>query len=293
MKLRRTIGMLAALLVAATAALGAAGCGSEATLDPVAQAAQTTEHAGGMQVALQASVSLGGMQPIALSGRGSLDLAAREGQLLASVSGLPAGAAGGLGAGGLQATILLKGDALYVSSPVLAGKLPGGAQWLRVDVAHVQHAAGLPSGTLGASAVDPTQFLSKLRMAGGHVTIVGRDTVRGVPTTHYEGHLDVSQALHASGGAGAGAGAQAQIGQLLAQIGLGSVPVEAWVDAEGRLRKLTIEEQLNALGQSVGLDVALECFGFGSVPPVTVPPAGEVYEATPQSLQGLGLGIAG
>jgi hypothetical protein len=290
MKLRRTSGTLAALLAAATAALGAAGCGSEATLDPVAQAAQTTEHAGGMQVALNASVSLGGMQPIALSGRGSLDLAAHEGQLVASLSGLPAGAAAGLGGAGLQATILLKGDALYVSSPVLAGKLPGGAQWLRVDAARVQHAAGLPAGTLGASAVDPTQFLSRLRMAGGHVTIVGHDTVRGVPTTHYEGHLDVSQALHAGG---ASTGAQAQIGQLLTQFGLGGVPVEAWVDGQGRLRKLTIDLQLNALGRSVALHVALECFGFGSVPPVTAPPAAQVYEATPQALQGLGLGIAG
>jgi hypothetical protein len=288
MKLRGTIGMLAALLAAALTALGAAGCGSEATLDPVAQAAQTTVHAGGMQVTLQASVSLGGMRQLAFNGRGSLDLASREGQLTASVTGLPAGALAGAGGGDLQATILLKGDALYVSSPLLAGKLPGGAQWLRVDLARAQQAAGLPAGTLGASATDPTQFLSKLRMAGGHVTIVGHDTIRGVPTTHYEGHLDTSQALRAGG-----ASAEAQAGRLLGQFGIGSVPVEAWVDGQGRLRKLTIDLGVNAFGSSVAVHVALECFGYGTVPPVTVPPAGEVYEATPQALHGLSLGIAG
>ena len=48
----------------------------------------------------------------------------------------------------LQLREILKGGAIYVSSPLFASRLPGGAHWLRINLSQVEQALGLDPSSL-------------------------------------------------------------------------------------------------------------------------------------------------
>src|SRR6476659_860423 len=92
MRARRAFVLLAVLAAASCPALLASGCGSSsATLDPVANAAEVTSHAGGAHFALNMQVS-GSALPatVTASGEGFFNYASREGKLTLDLGGLPA-----------------------------------------------------------------------------------------------------------------------------------------------------------------------------------------------------------
>src|SRR2546422_7769760 len=92
MKARSATALLSALAAMAGLVASTSGCGStSATLDPVAQAAATTTHAGGALVSVTGSItgpSLG--TTLTLNGDGNFNFSAHEGSLVLEMSGLPA-----------------------------------------------------------------------------------------------------------------------------------------------------------------------------------------------------------
>jgi hypothetical protein len=72
MRRRLLTGLMPAVAATIALALAAGGCGSSGvTLDPVAQAAEATSHAGGARVALMAQVSGTGLSStFTMSGEG-------------------------------------------------------------------------------------------------------------------------------------------------------------------------------------------------------------------------------
>lgn len=289
MKARLGIALLAAIVVIAAAAMlsGGGSGGAGGPLDPVAQAAETTTHAGGAQMTLRGSVEVPGFTgAITFSGEGSFNFTAHEGSLTMTMAGLPASGAAGVEGGSLQMTELFKSSALYIGSPLFAGRLPGGAKWLRVDLARVQQALGLDPSSLTSGATNPAQYLQYLRDAGGSSRVVGHALVRGVPTTRYAGSIDLLKAAEAQPGADR-AQLQAAFQKLISQTGLSSLPVNVWVDAHGLVRKISIAMSLNVAGQQLRATIDSEYHDFGPTPSIAAPPSSEVFDMTGQALQSL------
>lgn len=278
-------------VVALAAALGGSGCGSAvSTVDPVAEAAVATAHAGGAHLALSGTVNsplLGA--PMTLAGSGAFNFRTGEGTYEMTASGLPEEAQTALHASTLQLSEVLEAGSIYVTSPLLEGKLPGGARWVKVDLAGVEQSMGLDPSSL-TSGSDPTQYLRDLLEVGTGVRVVGHEAIRGVPTTRYAGSVDLVEAAAAQARAGDRAQARAAMERLVARTGSASMPVEAWVDAHGLLRRLSLDVSERTAGQPLTVDVVEELFDFGPTATITAPSGSEVFDATSSALQGLGGG---
>src|SRR5262249_12111276 len=127
---------------------------------------------------------------------------------------------------------------------------------------------------------DPTQFLDYLRASSGGVTTVGTETLDEVSTTHYRASLQLSQILDHLPDSQRAAAQSA-----LEQLGNGgAVPVDVWVDGQGRVRR--VQMSMTASGPTTtgtasasGL-VTIDFTSYGPVPPVVPPPASEVFDAS-------------
>ncbi len=281
-----------AALAAAALGLAAGGCGSgspAATLDPIAQAADVTSHAGGSQVAISVSVQVPGLgAPITMKGGGHFNNARREGQLTLEADGLAAALPGASG-GTLTITELMKGGAIYMSSPLFDGKLPGGARWLKIDLGKAAASLGIDPQALTSGSANPADILSYLKGSTGAPKIAGHEAVRGVPTTRYEGTVSLD-AIAEQLPAGERAKTREAIHKLSSEIGTSSFPVTVWIDAHHLVRRMTMDLRFSAAGQSGSVQVEVEDFGFGPTPSVTPPTRGETFDATGLSSAGLSQG---
>jgi hypothetical protein len=298
----RALATLCLPLALATGAFAISGCGgAAATLDPIARAAEVTSKQGGakftLTVQLSSSLLPGGA--IAVNAKGSIDQRQRSGEMTMDLSGIP-GLSALAGGGTTAVQMIFKFPVIYMHMPFLAGKLPDGKTWMKLDIAKAAKAAGIDTSQLGSlNQTDPTQFLDYLRGSTGKVTTVGRESLHGVPTTRYRATLQLSKILdHLHGSQRTAAKA------TLEKLGsAGAIPVEVWVDGQGRLRRMemTIASSgpasslttTSPSNGSVGVagTVTFDITSYGPVPPITPPPSSEVFDAS--ALAGGGLGSSG
>lgn len=278
MKLANAIAALGATGALVAGAVAVSGCGASATLDPIARAAEVSTQQTGVTIAMSmqfSSPSLPG-GTYAITANGSFDERAHTGQMTMDLSGVPGiSSLAGAGEGKVQ-MVMLYPD-IYMHMPFLAGKLPEGKTWMKLDITKAAAAAGVNASSLSSlDQSDPTQFLEYLRGSAGGVVSLGSQTVEGVPTTHYHGELELSRVL-----ANVPSGEQAAAKSALEQLGSGGAfPVEVWIDAQGRVRRIEMSfggAGTAAAGLSANVTIAFK--SYGPVPPVTPPPAGEVFEA--------------
>ena len=135
-----------------------------------------------------------------------------------------------------------------------------------VDLAKAAEARGSDLSRLAPSTA-PGSILEQLR-ALSDVKSVGTFTVRGVPTTHFHATVDLHKAAALLPRARR-AQMQPQIDQLVLQAGQSTVPVEAWVDGQKRLRRESVT--LGNLGT-----MRLDLHDFGHQKHVIAPPADQV-----------------
>ncbi len=213
---------------------------------------------------------------------------------------LDGGAVGGTG------EIVTAGDTTYVKTDGLGRLLTSGRT---IATPWISIAGG--AGTGRSTSVVPfvgtggaRSLLSTLRGVGGQVREAGTDTIDGVAVTHYAGTIDPAAATAADPTAGG----------ALAQLGTGPIPVEAWVDADGIVRRLELQPDLagasglgalGAIGALGGddpgstprLTLAVELRDVGQPVTIDVPPADQVTAVDPATLSsgagGLGIGGAG
>jgi hypothetical protein len=285
----RTI--VAPLLAAAAALLLAvvtAGCGSgSTTLDPIAQAADATTHAGGARIAMSIQITNPSQSAsVVLKGSGDLNLDHQEGELVFQLGGhrgIRASKLKGLPGGKLNFTELFAGGNLYMSSPLFDGELPGGAKWLKLDITKIQSAAGFDTGSLAGAQSDPTQYLQYLRAAGASVKDEGRETVRGAPATHYSGVIDLSRAAEELPSKDR-AKLKAAMQKIIVATGASKLPVEVWIDDHHLVRRMKMAMSLKIAGKQANSAIDYELFEFGPTLAVKVPASSEVYDATQLSI---------
>ncbi len=261
--MRRLAPVLGLLTLVAVLAAGC-GSGGALALDPVAAAATKTQEAGTFAFDYTASIQIFG-HTVSLDGSGKTDTSTGAGQMSLSFAGMPGTANAG-------AQMLIVDKTVYVQSSQLAGKLPSGKQWLKVDVSRLAAAKGQPLGSL--NEIDPQQWLQQL-LASKDTQKLGTDTVQGETMTHYRATVDLSQA------------AKGKARDSLSQLGVSSLPVDIWVDGQGLVRQVQTSLSLSKQLQGTSFTLTFDMHDFGTPVSVTAPPADEVYDAT-SSLGSLG-----
>jgi hypothetical protein len=261
--------LLPALLVLPVVAVLAAGCGSGGgtlSLDPVASAATKTQQAGTYAFDFTANLQVLGQQ-LSLSGNGESDTTNGRMQMTMDFKGFPAA----MTQNGSTAEFVLADKVMYLKMPFLSGMLPGGKQWLKVDLAQAARQAGMNLGSLGQ--VDPQQWLQQL-LASSDTQKLGTDTVQGEQMTHYRSTVDPSKVASKLSPA-----QRAAVQKVMKQIGMSTIPVDVWVDGNGLLRQESISMTFGQALQGATMKMTFDMHDFGETVNVQVPPADQVFDA--------------
>ncbi len=217
--------------------------------------------------------------PLRLNANGSFNFTAGEGELTTRMTGVPK-----LPGGALSMTELYKAGDVYIDSPLTAGKLPHGARWLKLDIGRSAQSVGLDAQSLTGGGSDPSQYLQYLEAAGGKVRAVGQENVRGTPTTHYEGTIDLSKALDGLHSSNTNSEKlRFFLSKARAELGSAEIPINVWIDPHHLLRRMEMSFSPAAGAPHTAVDLRLELFDFGATPTVRAPADSEVFETT-QSL---------
>jgi hypothetical protein len=154
--------------------------------------------------------------------------------------------------------VVSTGDALYVKLPASYRMITSGKPWVKLDRAALTNLVGDQLGVMGSGgAIAPTDVLNYVKGVSGDVQAVGTEQVRGTGTTHYKANIDLNKVAAQLPAASQAGGRQAAtvVGQ--------PVPADLWVDAQGRLRKLTLT-----------IDASRIKANPGSAGPTGTPPTG-------------------
>ena len=280
-------------VAAAAAAALASGCGAD-DVDPaeVANAADATRKAQTAQIDVRMRVEGFGLpRELTVTGGGTTALdSVRMGLDLDLGPVLRLAGAQGDGA----TALVVRGADVYVDPPRVRGlDLPGGASWLRVDVAELVEAAGIDAAALGeVMTIDPGTQLDVLRAAEG-VEEVGTETIQGAETTHLRGEVslgDYASTLPPE--------RRRRALEAIEQLARGQggrnveepLPFDVWIDGRDRIRRMTQGGRVPAQAGVPGgeFTVAMELGGFGAPVEADAPPRRDVFDATDAVSQAAG-----
>jgi hypothetical protein len=249
------------------------------------QAAYTkTTATGSLQFVLDGKVSATGMD-MKISASGVEDVATKNADMTMTMPFVG------------QMQMRLVDGVMYVKmgGSGTTGGINTGGKWMKEDLGDV-------SGSLGSeSGFDANEFLKLLQgTSSSGVTDRGTETVRGVQTTHYAAQLDLAK-LAAQGGAAAD---DSDLQSMIKDAGMSSMPVDLYIDAQGRVRRITLSLTMKDTpsatpspgASSDGLDLpmsgtfsmSMDFFNFGVPVHVTAPPASDITDGS-DLLKGLDL----
>jgi hypothetical protein len=185
-------------------------------------------------------------------------------------------------------TTIVDGTDVYLSGPML-GLLGVDEEWAKIDAGQLGELGGSSAG--GMVPDGPSSFLDLLRSTG-KVDTVGPEDVRGVPTTHYRATLDFGSLADR-----VPAKARKRLDEMLGGYGLSlddypSMPADAWIDADGHVRRLRLLLDFGKMtGPDVGLDgvtmtETVELYDFGKPVTIEVPDPADVGTLDPSKLLG-------
>jgi hypothetical protein len=290
--LRGRVAALASALAVAVAAVVTAGCGGGSTssalsLDPVAAAAAKSQSAGAARVRLSIAVSGPQGKTFRLRGTGAIDgpssdLRFKLGSLLGRV-GLPSAAMTQLAHGSMR-EITLQEDGDYIIyvrlGSLLSSQLPGGQQWIKLDLSKLGKSAGLDlSKLLSGSQMQPGDLLSLLQTEGAKIHKVGPATVNGAATTHYRVVVDTRSRLKDLTTSPLLAGVAAQVPRI---------PEDVWIGKDGLVRRVRVSLNLPHGATAVRTAMAMDLYDYGAQVDIAAPPSSQVFDATELAQQGLG-----
>ena len=275
---------VSAVFVIAVAAVISAGCGggsksSALSLDPVAAAATKTQNAGAARIRFSMALT-GQGKVVRLRGTGAMDGTSTEMSFkLGSLLGLPSAARSQLH-GPMQEIALEQGGdyVIYVKVPFLASQLPGGQQWMKLDVSKLGKSAGADLGKLmSGSQFQPTDLLSALRAEGAKVHKLGSATVDGTATTRYRVTVDMAKILESKGLA------SPMLSRAAAQMK--SIAANVWIGNDGLVRRVAFVYSTPQGGPRISMKMDL--YDYGANLAIAAPSSSEVFDATQLAEQGL------
>jgi hypothetical protein len=155
---------------------------------------------------------------------------------------------------------------IWFKSKLITAGAPEGKTWVQADIADL----GLkPEEMLQdmAMGVNPTQGLTFLEAANAEgVKEEGKETIRGVETTHYSAKMDPRKAIELGG-----SGTKSALEGIQGDI----VPVDVWIDADGLTRRMSYGFEVKKDSMNGKMDFVIEYFDFNKTMAITPPPADE------------------
>jgi hypothetical protein len=260
MTLRRVLSFLC--LAACASAL--VGCGGDAlAFDPVAKAASTTANTTSSRFDFSASLNAGSTGSFSFHGNGIYDGKDKSGWMNMHFT-LPAAYQLQLPTSDPSMEMIFDGShglVMYMRSQLFDKMVPAG-KWVKMDLAKMAKKEGVDLGAImNANQADPSQSL-RLLMASSGAHVTGSERIRGVQTTHYSFNIDFKKLAHDN----------KQFRQLTEAAGSISAPAEAWIDAKGRVRRLTLTMSLGAqLGTPMSMTMTEDLYDFGARADITPP----------------------
>ncbi|HEV2062479.1 MAG TPA: hypothetical protein VGR12_06465 [Solirubrobacteraceae bacterium] len=279
--MRRLFPLLMLLAAVAAPAGLAAGCGSDDLPSiSAADAAQATRDAHTARTTMRVEMTgMGLPRPITVTGEGVTATDAPQMNMTFELGDLLPGG---------ETHLVLDGARLYAQLPQGGGfELPGGASWVRLDLARMVAALGIePRGLREVFRMTPQQQLESIQAAGS-MKEVGEEEIDGVRTTHLRGTLtlrDYARTLPAE--------RRAELRRAIRQIAelTGEepealdepTPTELWVDEDAHVRRMVQSSKVPAQeGMPPGsIKIAVEFDDFGAALDVDPPAGDDVYDAT-------------
>ncbi|MFD5482524.1 hypothetical protein [Streptomyces hawaiiensis] len=167
---------------------------------------------------------------------------------------------------------------LYQKPP--KGQAPGGKPWIRIDLRKV----AAQQGTDDRSMSDPAQSAAYAKaITDKDVTKKGTATIDGVKTTHYRVSVDVAELPN-------GDTLRKQVGPTL--------PMDVWLDDEGRMRRQQIDMTIktpeatqrsstdaSSAPEKITVRTVMDFTDFGTEVEADEPPAGQVTDMTGKALE--------
>ncbi|MFJ6464141.1 hypothetical protein ACIQM0_24450 [Streptomyces sp. NPDC091387] len=219
--------------------------------------AESRSGAGTAKVSTSMETAAGGTR-VTIRGKGTYDFRTRSGRLRVV---LPQDAVGE--EEHLPITELLAPGALYMMN---RGAGVPKDKWVRIDT------TALADGNLvTGGATDPMAAAELLRGARA-VTYVGETDLAGVTVRHYRGTTDIARAARQASAPSRGALTAAAEG-----FRTHTVPFDAYLDEQGRLRKVRHRFTFANEGPAVEVVSTTLLYGFGVVVSVPIPAERDIY----------------
>src|SRR2546423_2787043 len=259
-----TARRLLSLLCLALCATALVGCGGDTlSLDPVASAANKTADATSSRFVFSASINAGSAGSFSFHGNGLYDGPHKSGWMNMHFA-LPPAAQAQLGPDPSMEMIFdgSHGLVMYMRSSIFK-TLPTG-MWVKMDVEKLAKKEGVDvDAIMNANQADPSQAL-KMLMASSGARVTGTDTIRGIRTTHYAFRIDVKRLLHND----------KALKEFESVAGTGSIPADAWIDAQGRVRRLNVQMSLGGaqIGMPMTMTISEDLYDFGVNANIVAPP---------------------
>jgi len=270
-RLLQAAGVLSLLLILVVAN-SLLNSGGESPFDPnpVAAAAERTAETSGMRIEMTMRFESESTAPITVTGDGVYN---GEDNLAEVVYD-------GMTSQGqrLKFDAILGESGWYFRYPQLAGKMPEGKEWLKVEGFPGQEDLSTPG------VASPEESLQMLR-ASGAVRRLGPEKIGHVQTTRYrvtQTAAELTEALRSQGKdelAEALEGSSAQI--------VGPVHSEVLIDQKGVVRRVKVTSTATAEGKTVTTEMRMDFSDFGIKPNIAIPDDSRVYDITPQLEEGL------
>ena len=213
---------------------------SASAADVVRASVQKTTDAKTAQLNLTATLDgfAGGQQ---VTGTGAVDFDAQKARAQIELMGL-------------QLDGIVDGANVYARSSLF-----GDDSWYRLSDTGAASPSDGGLACVWSRLVDPAQMFQTLRDAAGSMTEVGSEKADGVDTTHYTGNIAVPTEQGSSGAKSA------------------SVPVDVWVDGQGRIAR--VQSTLSGGTDSpLSGRVTVEFHDYGKAVSIEPPPAEQVKD---------------
>jgi len=250
-----TARRLLSVLCLALCAIALTGCAAHDTLslDPVASAAGKTADSTSSRFIFSASISAGTVGTLSFHGNGLYDGPGKSGWMNMHFT-LPPAAQAQLGPDPSMEMIFdgHHGLVMYMRSALFT-TVPAGT-WVKMDLEKLAKQQGYDLGALmNANQADPSQAL-KMLMASNGARVTGTDRIRGIRTTRYAFQIDFDKLVHDN----------KALAQLKTVAGTSSIPAQAWIDAQGRIRRLNVQMSMGAqLGTPMTMTMTEDLYDFG------------------------------
>jgi hypothetical protein len=191
-----------------------------------------------------------------------------------------------LGMLGGEMEILMDGGVMYMRAPMFQD---AGTDWVSMDPSKMDPAAAAQFGGFGAGTTDPSAYVG-LFAGVFDVKVSGEEELKGVPTTHYVGTIDLKKVLKGFSdvvGEHADAATKKQLKAAVKQFeSLGiddKIPFEIWIDAEGLPRRQRITMDFGKLvpgADEASMEMTVDFSDFGKPVDIDIPPPSEVTDMT-------------